>query len=154
MYATFKSKKQAVPALFSGNGWKMNPKMLQDYPPLDDATVETFVTKCRDALRLETDEDISSSWLSNKNNLFKMLSFRMMALKELQLLKKKTYNILPIARIKRHFITLDTMGFWGLCVDCKLLSCSIYDEQKKTNPLIKSLDQKPLLELSAQTALS
>jgi len=136
VYATLKCKKQGVHGLFAVNGWQMTPKRYESLPEIKDSTKE-FVKTCREMLQLENDETISKKWLSDKTNLIKMFTFRIFALKKLEEFEKKTYNIFPIARIKRNYITIDTMGFWGICKDCKILDCSLYDKDKKTNPIIK-----------------
>ena len=38
---------------------------------------------------------------------------------------KYLYQLFPICRIKTHFITIDTMEFWGLCRDTNAVDCSI-----------------------------
>jgi hypothetical protein len=134
VYDSIKDKDQSVLALFAVNGWDM--KQVRETEVLTTATSD-FIALCRSKLGLEGTERIDKKWLKKEDNLARMLDFRVFAIQTLKTLEKKEYTILPIARTKAHFITLDNMGFWGLCKDCKFLDCGLYDENKQTNTIVK-----------------
>lgn len=133
IYSTITDRDQAVLALFKINGWVLKAvgrgKSKRDVPDMLPFT-ENFVRECRKTLDLEENEVMGKQWFTLADSISKMLRFRIYALKKLEEFDNKLYNILPISRIKTHFVTLDSMGIWGVCRSCDLTAESLYITNK------------------------
>jgi len=126
VYSSLTNKEQAVLALYAINGWKRSPKAKKTDPEMTNETI-TLVKECRNVLHLEEGEEMGKQFFKVKYK--EMMDFRVFAIHKLKPLINKQYSFLPICRIKPHFITLDTMGFWGLCKDIGLIDCSLVSDE-------------------------
>ena len=127
LYQTLENKDQGVLALYAVNGWKRPAKLKKKDPEMTQATKD-LVERCREVLRLQPGKEMGKKWF--KEEFESMVRFRMFAIRHMASLPKpRMYTLLPLARIKRHFITLDTMGFWGICKDIGFLDNSLYSEE-------------------------
>lgn len=123
VYNSIKNKDQSVAALFAINGWKRRKDMVE----MEGSTMQ-IMSQCRTILDLQENEKLDEPWLKKTSSLIKMLDFRVFALRKFTELNIPLQNLLPINRIKAHYITIDTMGFWGLCRDCGFVKHGLYDK--------------------------
>ena len=106
------TKESAVEALYIVNGWTgFKP---DEKKPKDHDLIEGVVKELRDVLELEESDKIDKSWFKAKANLQKMMRLFVFVNRYLENVDEKLFNVLPISRIKAHYITIDTFGMKGI----------------------------------------
>ena len=110
--ASLMIKEDAIQTLYKIHGWQ--PRN-EDVPTKE---VEETSEEIRYILGLEEGEEITDVWLKdNLNAILRLFVFVNRCLEERDL---PLFNILPISKIKAHFITIDTSVFIGILKDIKL----------------------------------
>ena len=117
-----------VDTIYQVFGWKRKEKQLT-------ANVSVSNT-IREILDLDEGEEISTSWLKENQNLLAMLRLFVHANRRFEETGHKLFNILPICKIKPHFITIDTSSMVPLLKELDVI--------KTNNP--KEVDSKSLWE--------
>lgn len=108
--------------LFALQNWEWKEDVI-DLPP----TIQTQYLILKEILGADT---VNDKWFTKPDNLYRIVRFYVFINRFLSNpnytcgLEPKTYNLLPIARIKRHFIAIDTHSLYGLLKDCELIECS------------------------------
>ena len=131
IYAALPDTDQAVLALFRIYNWEVPQD--REFPVPSSDTLE-LIACCRNVLGLQDGEGIGKKWFTLAGSMRRMLHFRVFALRHLKNIKfKKSYQILPITRIKSHFITIDAMGLWGICRELNLVKgdCNVFQSISK-----------------------
>jgi hypothetical protein len=75
----------------------------------------------RKLLGLEKGKSVSKLWMKINDNLPKILKLFIMTNKGLEATNKKLINILPICRIKSHFITIDSSSMLGILEELEMI---------------------------------
>ena len=87
-------------------------------------SIYTIVQQLRMVLRLEEDAIITSQWIENSDNLETILRYYVILNRYYEDNKQPTFNLVPICKIKRHFITVDSSTIYGLMKDLKMINCN------------------------------
>ena len=90
----------------------------------------------RHILQLGTNGLIGKGWFKSKDNLKHMLRFFVQTNRSIDKLKDNTIsliNILPICRIKSHFITIDTFTLMGILMDIGTKNVNKEEDRKNWN---------------------
>jgi len=103
---------EAVASLYLINGWKQQRK--KDIV-LDMVKVDYCSRKLRYILGIGDETKVTDRWL--KSNLPSILRLFVYINRALELNSLPLFNILPIMKIKAHFITMDTSVFTGILKD-------------------------------------
>jgi hypothetical protein len=91
-------------------------------PPRDDRERTAFIDECRRILGLRHGVSLDDGWISEDDNLPGILRFFAHVLRTLeQYPDQKLFNLLPICKRKRHFITIDTYSLYGIARDANLV---------------------------------
>ncbi len=120
-----------VDAMYQAFGWNTEKKRKGKK---DATTIKSFqvATVIRDVLELEKGDEIDLVWLNKDANLPKIMRMFIHVNRMLEASNKKLFNILPICKIRAHFITIDTssmipmlkeLGLLDLNVDIKNIDC-------------------------------
>lgn len=113
-------------AIYRFHGWPLKVKVA----PEREAMIANVVHPLRAVLGLSKGQEITEEWLKKKANLpsiLRMFVFvsRLLEKKNLEATEEdktvKLFNLLPICRVKSHFITMDTESMVGLLVDVNLI---------------------------------
>lgn len=116
------SKDEAVEALYKTCGWKRRKIIPEEVD-------EIKVRQCSNQLRyilgfnLDDESEIKEKWL--KDNVESILRLFVFISRNLERREFPLFNILPICRIKSHFITIDTTVFIGIVQEIKMVNSSI-----------------------------
>jgi hypothetical protein len=98
-------------------GWK-DPKKKKE-KTADREKVKQAVTTIR---KIVGNNNLGEKWFKTKTNLKKMLRLFIFVFRELEKKQdQKLYNLLPICRIRNHFITIDTKVLLGMLKEINLL---------------------------------
>jgi hypothetical protein len=100
-------------------GWTIKNKQYKE--PLNEERIQEKVKLVRKILELKEGQSIGTLWYKKPKNLANMLKLFVWVNRELELLHEPLFNILPISRIKAHYITLDTSCMTGLLKESKLV---------------------------------
>ena len=75
-------------------------------------------------------EQIDEKWCKNKSNFNKLLRYSIFISRTTV---EKQFNIIPMSKIKNHYITIDTWSLWGIFKDVKLFdkTAVTFDSLKK-----------------------
>jgi hypothetical protein len=111
------TKDEAVDALFKINNWTR--RGCKDI--VTSMATEQIVKRVRSILGLKGKDRIGDMWLKNVDNLKKVLRFFVYVSKLIESKDGKLFNILPISKIKSHFITIDTSVIKGIIKDAKII---------------------------------
>jgi len=115
-------KSEAVEALYLTHGWT-SKKDLSKGDTNDRVKVEAAVDAVRKVLGLKTGQTIDESWM--KDNLRSILRLFVSVNRTIEALKHedkpRLFNILPICKIKSHFITIDTFTFYHILKEVELI---------------------------------
>ena len=84
--------------------------------------VEKCVCKLQKTLGLDKESRISKMWMKRDENLPWMLKMFITTNRALEILNKPLINILPINRVKSHFITIDTSTMTGILQEIGLIN--------------------------------
>lgn len=109
--------KDAVKAmLYSLNGWKgdYNTSIIDRLPPMIQASFKL-------QKHILGDEPLGKQWFKNEDNKYRILRYFVYANRFLESNKGTTFNLLPISRVRSHFITIDTHSLYGIVADAKLI---------------------------------
>lgn len=93
--------------------WKMTPE--------DITKVQSLTHEVSRLLKIQKDilgtSSIDTSWCKDKKNFNKMLRHSVFVSKVITM---KHYNIIPISRTKKHYITIDTSTLYGIVKELEL----------------------------------
>lgn len=112
LYKTY-TKETAVEILYRACGWKFRNQCDLEIQE-DHHYVNSEVKEIRYILDLKENEQLTDAWFKLNSSLPKILRFFVYANTNLRLMNLPIFNILPIARIKPHFITIDNIGMKGI----------------------------------------
>jgi hypothetical protein len=71
------------------------------------------------------DQEINKQWFKGEGNLYRVLKYYVFINRFLATdPNAKTYNLLPMGNVRRHFITIDTHSLFGIAKDCDLINCN------------------------------
>lgn len=144
------TREQQTLLLFRICGWP-DPKPRKGKKDRDSNVVpavltpeqSSWATQCRAVLGLATDDQITDKWLDDKDNVPAMLRFSIFSLRLLEERDEKLYNLLPICRRKRHFVTIDTSTLYGIAREAGIVA----GEEKKQRATASShettIEEKP-----------
>lgn len=145
------NKDEAILALFRINGWeeaKIKPKPkpkkktkkkddLKEQPPIviNEHKVSAIVKLIRNILGMEEKDKLHKLWFKKEENIPYMVKLFMFVARELEVQKPekvKSFDIVPICKIKTHFITLDTVGLYGIMRDINYVNEKCREENFRT----------------------
>lgn len=125
------SVSEAVEALYLIHGWKTKITKQTKSEPIDVNKVQSIAQNVRTILKLEDGAAIGKQWLKSEDNLGSILRFFVFVSRSLEskaltskdddAKKCKLFSILPICRIKSHFITIDTFTFYHILKDVDII---------------------------------
>ena len=108
--------------LFKICGWKINRR--HTFANVDLTDEMSWIIKThRLILGLGLDDSIDSKWLKNKeqDSRVKILRYFVFLNREKRRMGSKLFDIVPIFRIKAHFITIDSCVLYGILSELKIL---------------------------------
>lgn len=124
-----KESRSAV--LFHLMNWDMTPEQINKVQCLDSETSH-LVKIQKDILGTS---NIDTKWCKDKNNVNKLLRYSVFVSK---VVSNKQFNIIPISKTKKHYITIDTSTLYGIMKELELFEGnfhafdSLRDEQWKS----------------------
>jgi hypothetical protein len=125
-------------------GWK---KRVGKYPdPEVTPEMENVIEIARQLLGLEGTQDIGALWLKNKDNLRFMLRFFVHVNRALATREESVFALLPVCKVRSHFITLDAHSIYGVLKDCKLFEGSADKFLKEKSDVMKKVFKIPKRE--------
>jgi len=86
----------------------------EDSDPVDEEKVAYIIKYLRNVMDLQDPNTISKKWFDEDMNLSHMLKLFIDCSRRLEENNEKIISILPICKIKSHFITIDTFSFVGI----------------------------------------
>ena len=113
------SKEEYLVLLYEINGWELPASVGCVYPVREVVNFE--IIEHRHILGLESGNSISKAWLKSTSSISKILRYfvhlnRFKATHDLP-----TFNIVPISKMRAHFITIDTSTLFGIMKDVQLI---------------------------------
>jgi ribosomal protein L35AE/L33A len=111
--------KDGVVLYYQINGWELQDDFEYDLPP-SKVIIDTVIEHRR-ILDLQVGESISEEWFENKSNLKNMLRYFVLINRFRENNNLPLFNIVPICKIKNHFITIDTHSLYGIMKDLNLI---------------------------------
>ena len=136
--------------LFGINGWiirenkskKANKKLPKKEPPKEELQIPSlkqivqqhYIQESRRILGLVGSQSIDKKWYKDKDNIPHILKYFIYVSRQIENYnakqtvdenRKKLFNILPICRIKAHFITIDTSVLYGIMKEVGLTKSSL-----------------------------
>ena len=115
-YIKDKDTKYAV--LFHLMNWKMTREKMDIINSLPPEVLELIKVQ-KDILGLT---QIDERWCKDKSNFNTLLRYSIFIS---QTTSKKQFNIIPMSKIKNHYITIDSSSLWGIFRDVKLFDKTI-----------------------------
>ena len=113
------SVEQRTLTLFKICGWKI--KRNYSFANAEQTSeINSIVKMHRGILGLDGDDFISERWLKNKTNQLNIIKYFVYINRERKQRDLKLLNIVPIAKIKSHFVTIDTYGLYGVLKELKI----------------------------------
>lgn len=86
--------------------------------------IEKQINTIRQILGLEKGKTVNKLWLKRDDSLPRILRLFILTNKTLEDKNQKLINILPISRIKGHFITIDTSSMMGILQELEIIKDS------------------------------
>lgn len=114
------SKDEKVFMLYKIFGWKL-PK---DVDEVKKQWILQCIEKHRSLLGLSDDEQLNKDYLRKSDTIEYILKYYVYLNRFYSLYKLKTFNIVPICRIKAHYITIDSSVLFGILKDADIISQS------------------------------
>jgi hypothetical protein len=68
---------------------------------------------------------VDKAWIENANNINTMLQYNVLLNRYYQENDLPLFNIVPVCKVRRHFITIDTSCLHGLMTDLELVKCNL-----------------------------
>ena len=115
-YIIDKGSKSAV--LYHIMNWTMTQEKIDIINSLSPHVLELIKIQ-KDILG---EAQIDEKWCKNKSNFNKLLRYSIFISRTTV---EKQFNIIPISKIKNHYITIDTWSLWGIFKDVKLFDKTI-----------------------------
>ena len=115
-YIKDKDSKHAV--LFHLMNWKMTHEKIDIINSLPPEVLELIKIQ-KDILGLT---QIDEKWCKDKSNFNTLLRYSIFIS---QITSQKQFNIIPMSKIKNHYITIDSSSLWGIFRDVKLFDKTI-----------------------------
>jgi transposase len=115
------TRDEAVDALYKINNWTRRGSKNQI---ATSTATEQVVQKVRSLLGLKDKDQTTDRWFKDTDNLKKVLKFFAFVSQIIESKDEKLFNLLPISKIKSHFITIDTSVIKGVLKDAGLLKCN------------------------------
>jgi hypothetical protein len=116
------SNDERVFMLYKIFGWKL-PNDINDVT--DKQHILHHIDTHRTILNLENGEQINKDYLRKSANLENILKYYVHLNRFYVLYGLKTFNIVPICRIKSHYITIDSSVLFGILKDVEFIDKSI-----------------------------
>lgn len=98
-------------------GWTGNILSKKRKKTIDVTKVNDTLREIRTVMMLENQTKVTDAWLDQKGNIPSMLKLFIHVNRILEASNQKMFTILPICKVKRQFITLDTTSMSGLLKD-------------------------------------
>jgi hypothetical protein len=109
--------------LYQLNGWKPPRKgFSRGVFPARRGVADAIVTH-RHALGLDADTTISKKWLRSDDCLAPILRYNVLLNRFYEANDMRLFNIVPICKVKRHFISIDTHVLFGVLKDAGAIEC-------------------------------
>jgi hypothetical protein len=105
---------EITPIIFSVLGWSADK--VGQWLPMRQAAYN-FVQRCRTILALRAEDVVDDFWLRQSENTMKILNLFVYLARVVARNHGKRFKIVPIASIRRHFITIDNSVLEGLLSD-------------------------------------
>ncbi len=115
------SDEQRVYMLYKIHGWSYQPK---DSNMIESPIVFYEISKHRNILCLQENQYISDVWSNSPNCLISILRYFIHLNRFYETNQLPTFNIVPITKIRSHFITIDTSVFYGILREAGLTTAS------------------------------
>lgn len=109
---------EASSIFFSVMGWSSRSLGVW-YPQRKEAY--DFVSTCRKILGLEGNSQVTEDWLKQTSNHPKIITLYVYLSRRLQGVEGKLFNVVPIAQVRRTFITIDNSVLQGLLSDLRTI---------------------------------
>jgi hypothetical protein len=120
LYRTI-SKSEALNVLIDIWGWKTAKS---EDPKIRQEVVTEKIKEIRSILKLDGETTIDKAWLKSVESLNQILKFIIFVNIQFEKEKKPLINILPINKIKMHYITIDSLTLFGILKELKYISGS------------------------------
>lgn len=117
------SDEERISLLYLIMGWNVSVSSLGCIFPARESVQETS-NQHRKVLGLEDDQVITTQWIENKENLDSFLRYYVVLNRYYEENELATFNLVPICKIKRHFITVDSSSLYGIMKGLKLIDCN------------------------------
>lgn len=95
------------------HGWSPNP----NFPMVPSLSMVEVPKQVRRILGLDEGVKLEEKWLKKKENLPGVLRFFVHASRRLVQVEKPTFALLPVCRVRSHFLTLDAHSMYGVMRD-------------------------------------
>jgi hypothetical protein len=125
------SKDEAVYVLFKVHGWQTKKE--------GTLVADNVAIVLRELLGLQEDAEIGNMWFKDAKNLPAMLRLFVFVNNTLEDKNLPMFNLLPICRIKPHFITIDTSSLFGILKDVGIVkTAKIMLEDEQWDSILKT----------------
>jgi hypothetical protein len=123
VYAFPGTKEHSIAMLYKINGWNEKNRT---FPQLSEA-MQQEISTVRNILKLSGDAKADKVWLKKPETLYSLIRLFVYSNRFLEREDLSLFNILPICRVKAHFITIDTTTLHGLMMRADMISkdCSL-----------------------------
>ena len=112
---------EKVYALYAIMGWKAIPKDIEAMNIASRKHVINIVLEQRKLLGLEDKQEVTEAWLDKSKNLIGVLRQWVFFNRQDEF---KPFDIVPISKIRHHFITVDNDSFLGILSECGMIENS------------------------------
>lgn len=68
---------------------------------------------------------VDKEWIEDANNLDTMLKYNVLVNRYYQENDLPRFNIIPVCKVRRHFVTIDTSCLHGLMTDLEMIECNL-----------------------------
>lgn len=128
------TKHETIASLYMVLGYSMPDWLAPVFPQQRD--FYDSIREQREILSLtEPNDKIDTPWTKDKTKLRIIMRYFIYANRLLKTRNHTLFNILPIAKVKRHYITIDSYVLYGIMTDTRLVDCSekIFLEHKNAH---------------------
>ena len=104
-------------------GWNVATSNIGSIFPMRKSVFDAVVEH-KKVLGLEPDFLISKEWIEDKENLLSFLRYYVLLNIYYENNDLPTFTLIPVSKVKRHFITIDSFALYGIMKDLELVGCN------------------------------
>jgi hypothetical protein len=116
-------KFEKIALLYGINGWEISRSLPRGIFPIQEATADA-INEHRLVLGLAQGAKLSKGWLISNGCLAPLLRYNVLLLRFYETHGFKLFNVVPMCKIKRHFIDIDTFGLFGILKEVGIVNCN------------------------------